>query len=458
MRYRDIWSVLSVCLLAAGGLVAGCDSDATVVKSAVGESCTRTADCADGLHCAQGTCYKSTTVVQPGTGGGEGNSAGSPEVVGPPPPVLGGPGESCTKAADCQSGLKCLSQRCTVMEEPMGTGGADSGPQLSGVGETCQLTTDCDKGLACLPGALPGGASAAGVGVCTPMDSGLTPSGQQCGRECNTAADCCELPVALHATLGAYSCADLEALIADITCASATAVNGERCLAYSAYCDAACGNKMWTCTDDGACEYAAKCTKATTVVGGCPPYTRGGTAIPVCDTTAGRCSTAAGTGCTTDASCFTPTPQVVTGGGGDTCSDGECACYKATGACYRKCSEDLDCPVGFSCNSKTALCMPLGACTTDAQCITLAGDTRVACIDGMCSKPPCEHDIDCNPGGLINGGFKFVCDKDHKCVSLGCESDAECPALTGPLAGGVRSFCGAPPQATTALPVSAITD
>jgi hypothetical protein len=457
MRNKVIWSFLSLVALAAGGLAAGCDSDAKITKSSEGDSCTKTSDCNDGLRCEQGTCFKATSHID-NSGAGEGNTGGTaPVVVGPKPPVLGGPGESCTKRADCDDGLACLSQRCTMGATPgAGGDGNVSGPMLGSKGETCTLTTDCAPGLACMPGV----GVAQFVGICTLIDSGLTPSPTVCGAECATAADCCELPVGLHATLGAYSCSDLADLLTGVTCATATlAPDGPRCLAYSAYCDDQCGAKTWACTD-GACEYASKCTKATQVAGGCPSLTRGGRAISACDTKSGRCAPQAPVGCTTDASCFAPTPQLIVGGLGDTCSDGECACFKGTGGCYRKCSEALDCPVGYSCDDATSLCTPLDACTTDSQCITLAHDSRVKCVNGACSLPPCIHDIDCNPGGLTNGFFTLVCGPDKTCVPLGCTTDEECGVYMGSeIAGGVRSFCGPPAKGVIAGgPVSAITD
>ena len=60
MRSSVIWSFLSLVALSTGSLVAGCDSDAKIAKSGLGESCDSSADCDDGLNCLQGACYKST--------------------------------------------------------------------------------------------------------------------------------------------------------------------------------------------------------------------------------------------------------------------------------------------------------------------------------------------------------------------------------------------------------------
>ena len=469
MQNKFVWSFLSLVTLSAGSLLGGCDSDAKLARSALGESCDKTSDCDDGLKCVEGTCYKKSS----GTGGssngegGDGNTAGT-NVVGPKPPVLGGVGESCTKRADCEDGLSCIAERCT--EDGGGMGGEGSvGPTLGGPGETCGLTSDCAEGLRCLPNNYTGGISAKAigsnsVGVCTVLDSGLKPSGKMCGAECAEAADCCEIPVAKQAALGAYSCADLAALVADVpNCATAVGVNGAICLAHSAYCDDNCGKNTWAC-EAGRCEYTAKCTKATEVVGGCPAFTRGGHPITACDVKTSKCAPAAVavTGCNNDAKCAAPTALAVADSGGlDTCSEGECACHVESGLCYRKCSEDIDCRAGYRCDEDTTLCVPVDSCSSNAQCAVYYGDARATCTEGVCQPPGCEHDIDCNPYGLVDGTFSKVC-VDNACVSLAgnCNDDAECGAYTGTVnAGLVRSFCTEPVAAVTGVtPVSAITD
>jgi hypothetical protein len=455
MRNKVIWSFLSLVALATSGLVAGCDSDAKIAKSSPGESCTKTSDCEDDLKCLDGTCYKSSasTGGSANSEGGEGNTAGTTP-IGPKPPVLGGLGESCTKRADCEDGLACLAQRCSE-DVAVGAGGEGSGgPALGGVGETCGLTSDCSEGLACLPG---GSGYSYGVGVCKPIDSGIQPTGKECGAECEVAADCCELPVAQQTVTGAASCAELSALVDAVPdCAIATGVNGAICLAFNSYCDANCGTKTWAC-ENGACQFAAKCTKATAVQGGCPSQTRGGTPIPACDVKSGKCIgvVVAPTGCTTDASCAT---MAVFDHPTDTCVAGECVCQKTTGGCFRKCSESTDCEVGYTCDEASTLCMPIGGCETDLQCVKARGDINAKCsANGVCTVP-CAHDVDCNANGLTNGAFSQVCGADKTCVAVGCESNEECPAFVGGL--GVKSFCTAPRvvEAGPGAPHSALTD
>ena len=460
MQNKFVWSFLSLVTLSAGSLLGGCDSDAKLAKSALGESCDKTADCDDGLKCVEGTCYKKSS----GTGGSASNAGGEgtgATDVGPAPPVLSKLGESCTKRADCVEGLACLNQRCSD-DAAMGDGGEGSGgPALGGPGETCGLTSDCADGLACLPSDYSTYPSAAAigsnsVGVCTQLDSGIQPTGKECGAECEEAADCCELPVIQQGITGAASCAELAKLVDAVPdCNAATGVNGAICLAFNSYCDENCGAKTWACTN-GACEYAAKCTKATAVVGGCPSHTRGGHAIPTCEVKTGKCTGPAvvATGCTSDAKCET---VAVYDHPADTCVAGECVCDKDnTGGCFRKCSEPTDCEVGYTCDDDTTLCVPIGACQTDLQCIKARGDINAKCVTNVCTVP-CEHDIDCNYQ-LTGGNFSRVCGPAKTCVSIGCESNDECPAYEG--GSGVKSFCTAPRTAVVGVvvPHSAITD
>jgi len=468
MKNTVIWSFLSLVALGTTGLVAGCDSDEKLARSALGESCDDTASCEDGLKCVAGTCVQksSSSGGSSSTGdGGEPGTSGSLSTGGTPPvvkpPVLGGEGESCTKRADCEDGLGCFSERCQRDGGGQGGEGGTVGPTLGGIGETCGLTSDCEKGLRCLPqsDSFDVSAKAIGsnsVGVCTQLDSGLAPSGKVCGAECAEAADCCQLPLAQQTATGAASCTELAELVGNVAnCATAKGQAGIQCLALQVYCDDNCGAKTWACTD-GACVYEAKCSVVGEVVGGCPTVTRGGNLVPTCDTAGTKKCTGApavATGCEKDADC---TDEVVFDYQTDTCVDGECTCQKSTGHCYRKCSEPIDCPVGYTCGDDS-LCMPVPACTEDIQCIRSRGNINAKCAEGACVIP-CEHDVDCpeNEGGLTNGFFSQVC-KDKVCVSLGCQSDDECGQYGE---SGLRSFCPAP----AVLPageggvVSAITD
>ncbi len=471
MRNTFIWSFLSFVALATGGLAVGCDGDLKIARSSAGDSCDKTSDCNDGLRCIDHTCYKNATSSGGSANNAGGDGTGGTVVTGPKPPVLGGPGESCAKRADCEDGLACLAQRCQMDGAGMG-GGGPTGPTLGGPGETCGLTSDCTTGLTCLPSdgtnfPAARGSGSNSVGVCTPTDNGLEPTGKSCnGAECTTADDCCELPVAAQISnalaptygTGVNSCAELAVVLDGVKCDAAvlTTQNAARCFAQATYCT--CGKTTWTCSDAGRCVYAAACTKDYATPGGCPTYSRAGYPLTsLCDTDgSGKCEPpAALAACKTDVECDKGL-VVADSGGIERCTAGECTCYKALGACYRKCGEDLDCAKGKSCDTKTKVCVPNAACDSDAFCVTYNNDIHSKCLmpEGVCDTE-CINDRECNYGSLTNSASTRVCNAMHRCELVGCTTDTECPAG----AGGVKLFCTATPApAAGATASSAITD
>ena len=472
MRNTVIWSFLSMVALASGGLMAGCDSDEKLARSALGESCAKTSDCDDGLRCLDGTCYKPSSGTAGSSNGAGGDGA---EPTGPKPEVLGTEGQSCSRAADCVEGLGCFSGRCSKAEAG-GEGGDSSGGgvKLGGKGETCGLTSDCQKGLACLPsdGQIFPDALAIGsnsVGVCTPTDNGLEPTGNMCGAECKEAADCCELPVAVHVPYasidtpgvsgpygtGANSCAQLADLLDKVVCTgkTLTAAQKAQCFAQAAYCE--CGKNTWACNEAGRCEYTAACVSGTPShePGGCAQFTRTGGAAGslVCNTKTKKC-VADASGCAKDADCDETTAVSGTATA-DVCSNGKCICHVESGLCYRPCGEDLDCPAHYTCDTKTSLCTKGVECDSDAYCVTTYNDINQKCVEGTC-KPFCNTDLECNHGVLTRGTSTQICNAKHECEEVGCTSDDQCPAV-----GGVRVFCTKAPDAAAAGGlVSAITD
>jgi hypothetical protein len=94
----------------------------------------------------------------------------------------------------------------------MGEGGGPNVPEppaLGARGETCVLSSDCQTGLVCLPA----GGQTGAVGVCTPKDAGLEPTGKSCSAECAKDDDCCELPIEEHGSVCAKSCIELSSLL-----------------------------------------------------------------------------------------------------------------------------------------------------------------------------------------------------------------------------------------------------
>ena len=239
MRSSLVMSLIGAATMSLA-LLAGCgDDDAKLASSQAGQSCVKTADCADGLSCIANVCYKTA----PPTGGEAGGSAT------PVGPVLGSEGESCTSRRDCTEGLGCFNNRCTATASN-GDGGAPStGIELGARGETCRVNGDCSKGLVCIPST-----TSTGTGICDTADFGIEPTGMTCGGECNEAADCCQFPVLLH-TATIRSCEDIADAIAagPIDCAAPATANAELlCFEQATYCE--CGAKTWACTNNACGE------------------------------------------------------------------------------------------------------------------------------------------------------------------------------------------------------------
>jgi len=468
MRSASLFSIFGLALSLSAALVAcsGDDDDdskaSSGTPSALGESCARTADCASGLVCLDNRCEKkgssasggnagegtggSTggTKSSGGTGGGTGGSTGGTTAgsagkagsagsgtVTTPPPVLGGEGESCTKAADCKTDLHCFNQRCEAIEsngaggEAGGTSNPPPSVRLGQQGETCTLSSDCVVGLACLPTQIGGGLGA--IGVCSVTSAGIQPTGKDCHAECVTAADCCELPPSILNQFSVGSCTDIANDLDGIDCTDPGSFAVE-CFLQATYCQ--CAKNTWDCTDAGQCVYTASCTDDGWATGGCPSKTRSDVSTPtiLCNTD-GKCAPDPTTPvCTKDADCLNKPVHDIA----DTCTDGECACYKPEGNCYRKCGNDLDCAPGNVCNAKLLLCEPATVCSDDLTCQTRNHNINSVCVDGGC-QTKCVTDLDCN--ALTGGSLARVCGSDHTCKALGCSSNDECSL------NGVHMFC-----------------
>ena len=371
-------------------------------------------------------------------------------------------GESCTKTADCQSGLVCVANTCYPGGHPAAMGGSDAagggGPGsevasdagLSRIGESCQSTRDCGPGLDCVP-------SSGGASVCDLVNYGLAPSGKTCSGECGVANDCCALPqgTALSGRTDAgtfvsvNNCEDilLVMLGGDASiCASQPAPGTSTatgCFYYQTYCN--CAANTWTCAS-ARCVYTAPCqaTIANTL-GGCPLLTRTRTTLnTTCDMPGNHCHTASST-CTTDTDCD---GLLVSDEVSVTCRGGDCACYMS--ACYLKCAKDLDCAGGYACDASTKLCVP-APCSNDGECFSRLGKARAACKSGACVIP-CSVDHDCSPSGDLTGQpFNgTVCGPDGVCTTVGCTSDSDCASTTG----GVRYFCAMPSNVSVHSAVS----
>lgn len=424
MRSSLVMTLIGAAVTAAA-LLAGCgDNDAKPVSSKLGQSCVKTADCADGLSCIANVCY--SAAASGGSGGSGGSAAG---------PVLGGDGESCTSRKDCEEGLACFNQRCTSATTSTGAGGETGTPpaQLGDQGETCRVNADCAATLVCIP------SNISGVGVCQPSNYGIAPTGNYCGGECATATDCCQLPT----SESIKDCPDLAAdiTLAAIDCATAQVAGtaaARLCFLDATYCSG-CIATTWKCTDS-ACVYNGACTVAAgfDAPKGCPEYSRLSRALPGCNAKGLKCTGAATTGCTTDASCVGLT--VADSPTLDACTDGECTCYAGDHQCFRKCARDLDCATGRKCDKDSSLCVPDTSCTTDAQCAERMGSLDYKCqqATNTCALI-CTTDRDCSGSGHP-GDSAFVsriC-VDNLCTSVAgdCVDDSQCG-----LPGGYKEFC-----------------
>ena len=448
MRSSLMISLVGVTSMALALLVAcGDDDDNNTTKqvpSKVGESCTKTADCESGLSCIGQVCYKT---APPAAGGAAGDGS-----VNPTPPVLGGEGESCTSRLTCMDGLACFNNRCSAA--PSGEGGATGGTgvQLGVRGESCRVNSDCGTDLVCVAGV-------AGTGVCDVASFGVVPTGLTCSGECTDAADCCQLPMALH-TATIKSCQDIADAIkvGAYDCkAPAAGAAASLCFQQATYCE--CGDDLWSCDEDThACVYEAECDPALAlgVPSGCPTQSR------LFDISAKTCNADTKTcvgpivaaGCTNDKSC--EGKQIFDSAAGDVCTAGECACYSGNKQCYRKCARDIDCGAGQICGDKSKLCEPDAACVTDSQCAIANHNVAYKCNDGTCAQS-CTSDRDCSPSGVGGAFTGRVCGNDGFCASVAqdCNEDSQCAPLT---VGGLKPFCVTPVAAAGSGVSSAITN
>jgi hypothetical protein len=415
---RQLLISLVGAVMAAGMAIAGCgttnnyNGPGDVRASELGESCTRTADCKSGLVCGANVCLTAaSTSIDASTTGGE---DGGTEAAAPPGPHLGLLRESCQKSSDCQAPLECVNNECSI------------------------------------------------------VSYGLTSTGKSCAGECNTAADCCQLPVNLTASLSYWyssagadaglttyhpavflsntRCQDLLAYLGGDTmeCGKTTFAGtqpglAQACFLYATYCQ--CAASTWTCTNN-QCAYAAPCEVpaiGSLTSSQCPAQTRTKTGLSttcsvVAPATTGTCLA----GCATASDCIGKVPAMTSHlcSGTDAGTNTNCTCYQS--ACYFACTRDIDCAGGSTCDATTHLCKAAG-CTTNSDCVRSLNNPRGQCVAGVCALT-CSTDIECTPPATIcSGGF---------CKASGCNSDTDCT-------GAQHLFCV---TATSTTYTSAITN
>jgi len=366
-----------------------------------------------------------------------------------------GPGQSCDRTFDCASGLVCQSNVCLMPAAVSDAGSVDGapivppGPHLGQLNETCQTSHDCEAPLSCMGGS------------CTIVSYNLTATGKSCTGECNTPADCCEMPPSMYVSLGAWisggdagfgtyhyfnnggqgtRCEDISAYIGDPANCDNASLNTQTylaagCFLYKTYCN--CAANTWACNAN-QCAYTAPCSVNTATLNGCPQYTRTGPGLStVCNLSAGGPTGSCSAGCATPTDCAGKTPLSAN----HACSapdagGANCTCFQS--ACYFKCTKDIDCAGGYTCDTATNLCKVAG-CTTNADCVQSTGNPKAQCAMGAC-QVACANDGECNPpSSICSAGF---------CKASGCSSDANCP-------GSTHRFCV---TATPTMFTSAVTN
>ncbi len=127
-------SQLIAAVVFAGALVT-CDGGSETVLSGPGESCTKTADCESGYKCINQVCQQAGADC-PGDLDCAGLECG-------PDPVCG---ESC---GTCGDGSACEEGGCVELES-CGNGACDTGENYSSCPQDCECEPDC-SGLDCGP-------------------------------------------------------------------------------------------------------------------------------------------------------------------------------------------------------------------------------------------------------------------------------------------------------------------
>jgi hypothetical protein len=379
-----------------------------------------------------------------------------------------GVGETCTRTFDCKSGLACISGTCfpsvtsDAGDNDAGEGGIPSGPHLGLLKESCQTSGDCQAPLECIGN------------TCSIVTYNLTATGKSCTGECNSAADCCELPpgmsaglyywytysadggalTAIHDGPGSVSnvrCEDLLAFFGgDTTACNPTQfpeVNeylADACSLYQTYCQ--CAPNTWTCSPTNQCVFSGPCANSVGVTVSsqtCPTETRTGrTGLnPTCNVPAGETTGTCQAGCAMDSDCIDKTPNLNTHACSGTDGGPEnCTCNQ--GACYFKCNSDLDCAGGYTCDTAgTHLCKQSG-CMNNADCVLQKNDARAQCVANAC-QIPCQADVECgtSTATICSGGF---------CKPSGCSSDSDCT-------GTAHEFCVTAAPSSSTL-VGAVTN
>jgi hypothetical protein len=279
------------------------------------------------------------------------------------------------------------------------SGCKDEGPlkvvpdRQGGRGESCLVTNDCKSGLLCV------------ADRCIDEDFALEASAKVCVQaECLDQKDCCPPPSrseveqcnlleqACAADPLSFECNQFDALCApctatckDHTCTLAEAPGGD-------------------CTTDAECGFLPFC-----VSGSCVECKQAAD----CTGSEAFCVQNSCVDCAKDADC----------GSGYICE---------SNSCQLACTKDEQCGAMSACAA--GRCEPRN-CADNRECVAFLGRPDAVCAgSGECSIP-CDND-----GGCAGLGGLFSCVEGF-CAYAGCESNAECAALSDDLPGGALMLC-----------------
>ncbi len=191
-------------------------------------------------------------------------------------------------------------------------------------------------------------------------------------------------------------CEDLVAYIGDVSACSATTFPSneeglaEGCFDYNTYCK--CAANTWAC-NNSACSYTAPCTTDSRRPCRRVPQRDANEPRPQRDVQPLReRDHRLVPGRLRDRHRIAPAPSRsapatraarLDAGGAD------CSCNQS--ACYFKCSKDIDCASGSTCDATTSLCKQSG-CMTSADCVQSTGNPRAQCNANAC-QIPCANDV-----------------------------------------------------------------
>ncbi|MCB9531191.1 MAG: hypothetical protein H6700_05455 [Myxococcales bacterium] len=387
-----------------------CDGDTVVVCDAAGLTqstvrCDLVPACqsaAGGCECVEGTCLP--LVCEPGGSRCDGddvlvcNATGSAEVV----------------SSTCSDGFVCVAGQCTSDSCEIGSARCvgESLVTCDGSGRPierncaaefawCDATAGACVPQVCTPGTTECTAAGDGLVICdgrgTSSRTESCPSSSYCNagvcqaRVCSPGERRCDGGDAYVCAANGSGFALAQRCASDETCEAGVCVGGEPECTSTADCPAPRGRCEGTVlvsyTGNGACTSGTCVFDAVTRRTDCAATSR------TCSAVSLSCETPSGTSCTTDSNC--PGGYCVarvcvdcrTSGdcaAGEVCVDGECT--------------PCTCPSGFVCDA-TGECVEVAtACTSDAQCQSIAASIG-ASPDGVA----CDPTVGCYTIGRCGG-------------------------------------------------------